>query len=525
MDTSFKLRISIYISTRSNHQFGPHISKMALLAACRASALARVCRSRAATSSIRLAPLSFFSSSASGTIATTAALEDAELSSTLHGHVKARLDYKKLVDNVEAAVENGKKRFSEGNPQRVADLYQRQAGLRHTSNLLRAKRNTHTKQLGQAAAAKKKQGEHAAEQFEALRVQGLELKKEIADVESELAQVSEQLEVEALKIPNDTHPDVPVGAEEDSRVVMKNGEKPVFSFTPKDHYDLATDLELLDTQTASRVAGSKFTYLCNEGAMMEIALVHWTLSKLRARGFKVMLPPDVAHYKLVEGCGFQPRGEATQIYSIANSDLCLTATSEITLAAMKSNQILSTPTLPLKYAGFSHCFRTEIGHGGRQTRGIFRIHQFSKVEMFAFCANETQAQQFFDEMVEIQTSMYAELGLHYELMDMATGDLGGPAYRKFDLLAWMPGRDEYGEVSSMSMCTDYQARRLNIRHKDPKDEEAGTSFVHTLNGTACAVPRLLISLWETYQQEDGSIVIPEVLRPYMGGQEVIRRSE
>ncbi|KAJ8523771.1 hypothetical protein ON010_g17348 [Phytophthora cinnamomi] len=151
--------------------------------------------------------------------------------------------------------------------------------------------------------------------------------------------------------------------------------------------------------------------------------------------------------------------------------------------------------------------------------------QFSKVEMFAFCANETQAQQFFDEMVEIQTSMYAELGLHYELVDMATGDLGAPAYRKFDLLAWMPGREEYGEVSSMSMCTDYQARRLNIRHKDPKDEEAGTSFVHTLNGTACAVPRLLISLWETYQQEDGSIVIPEVLRPYMGGQEVIRRPE
>ncbi|KAE9002719.1 Serine--tRNA ligase/mitochondrial [Phytophthora rubi] len=489
-----------------------------------ASMLARACRSRASLEARRTAPVSFFSS---GSIATTAALgsDDAEVSSNLHGHVKARLDYKKLVENVDAAIDNGRKRFSEGDPQLVADLYQRQAKLRHSANLLRAERNAHAKQLGQAAAARKTQGAEAHEAFEALRLRGQELKREIADVEGELAQVSTQLELEALKIPNDTHPDVPVGAEEDSRVVLTHGEKPVFGFKPKDHYDLATDLELLDTQTAARVAGSKFTYLCNEGAMMEIALVHWTLSKLRARGFKIMFPPDVAHYKLVEGCGFQPRGEATQIYSIANSDLCLTATSEITLAAMKSNEILPTPTLPLKYAGFSHCFRTEIGHGGRLTRGIYRIHQFSKVEMFAFCANDTQAQQFFDEMVDIQTSMYAELGLHYELVDMATGDLGAPAYRKFDLLAWMPGREEYGEVSSMSMCTDYQARRLNIRHKDPKDEEAGTSFVHTLNGTACAVPRLLISLWETYQQEDGSIVIPEVLRPYMGGQEVIRRPE
>ncbi|KAG7390255.1 seryl-tRNA synthetase [Phytophthora pseudosyringae] len=491
-----------------------------MLATRCASALARACRPRAS----HWAAASFSSSSSPGAIATTAALgpDGAEASSNLHGHVQARLDYKKLVDNVAAAVENGRKRFSEGDPQLVADLYQRQAKLRHRANLLRAERNTHAKQLGQA---RKKQGAEAELAFEALRRHGQELKHEIADVEAELAQVSAELELEALKIPNDTHPDVPVGAEEDSRVVLKHGEKPVFTFTPKDHYDLAMDLELLDTQTAARVAGSKFTYLCNEGAMMEIALVHWTLSKLRARGFKIMFPPDVAHYKLVEGCGFQPRGEATQIYSIANSDLCLTATSEITLAAMKSNEILPTPSLPLKYAGFSHCFRTEIGHGGRLTRGIYRIHQFSKVEMFAFCANETQAQTFFDEMVEIQTSMYAELGLHYELVDMATGDLGAPAYRKFDLLAWMPGRDEYGEVSSMSMCTDYQARRLNIRHKDPKDEGAGTSFVHTLNGTACAVPRLLISLWETYQQEDGSIVIPEVLRPYMGGQEVIRRPE
>ncbi|CAH0486048.1 unnamed protein product [Peronospora farinosa] len=501
---------------------------MPLLRTSSPLALARICCSRAPPRVVNLLhlyriPWAF--SSLSRSISTTF-LNNVDSSSNLHNHIKARLNYKKLIENVDAAIENGKKRFSEGNPQLVADLYQRQAKLRHRVNLLRAERNIHAKQLGQAAAAVKKQEkEEENNTFDALCLHGQNLKRQIADVESELMHVSLDLEMEALKIPNDTHPDVPVGTEVDSRVVMTHGKKPVFHFKPKDHYDLATELELLDTQTASRVAGSKFTYLCNEGAMMEIALVHWTLTKLRARGFKIMFPPDVAHYKLVEGCGFQPRGEATQMYSIANSDLCLTATSEIALAASKSNEIISTPTLPLKYAGFSHCFRTEIGHGGRQTRGIYRIHQFSKVEMFAFCANDTQAQEFFDEMVDIQTSMYAELGLHFELMDMATGDLGAPAYRKFDLLAWMPGREAYGEVSSMSMCTDYQARRLNIRHKNPKDEEDGTSFVHTLNGTACAVPRLLISLWETYQQEDGSIVIPEVLRPYMGGQEVIRPPE
>uniref|UniRef100_A0AAV1ULG0 serine--tRNA ligase n=1 Tax=Peronospora matthiolae TaxID=2874970 RepID=A0AAV1ULG0_9STRA len=439
-----------------------------------------------------------------------------------HRHVRARLDFKQLVTNVHSAIRNGENRASDGDPARVVALYTRETSLRQSVNHLRARRNAHAKELGQLKSKQQLQPQEEDATMTQWRLQGQKLNREIADVEEELTRVSHALEAEALKLPNDTHPDVPIGSEDKARVVASYGQKPMFTFEPKDHYDLAVPLEVLDTETAARVAGSKFTYLCNEGAMMEIALVHWTLTKLRARGFKVMLPPDVAHYQLVEGCGYQPRGDATQIYALADSDLCLTGTSEITLAAMKSNEVMDSRTLPLKYAGFSHCFRTEIGHGGRQTRGIYRIHQFSKVEMFGFCANETQAQTFFDEMVDIQVSMYTELGLHFELRDMATEDLGAPAYRKFDVLAWMPGRQEYGEVSSISMCTDFQARRLNIRHKDLKDKKAKTAFVHTLNGTACAVPRLLISLWETYQQEDGSIVIPEVLRPYMGGQEIIR---
>lgn len=478
-------------------------------------ALVHALRRAAALSSRASSSHLTLNSSSRATFATTAHEQPAAESNApvQHAHVQARLDYRRLAARLDDAVENARKRLSDADPALVVALYQQQARLRHEANVLRAERNANAKQLSAGG------GELAADAVAALRTRGQEIKREIAACDEELADVQARMEEEALKIPNDTHPDVPVGDEAASKVLIVGGKKRTFDFEPKDHYDLATALQLIDTQTAAKVSGSKFVYLCNEGAMLELALVHWTLSKLRARGFTVMFPPDVAHYKMVEGCGFQPRGEATQIYSIADSDLCLTATSEITLAASKSNEILQTASLPIKYAGFSHCFRTEIGHGGRLTRGIYRIHQFSKVEMFGFTANMAQSQTFFDEMLEIQTQMYDELGLHYHVVDMATGDLGAPAYRKFDVLAWMPGRQEYGEISSMSMCTDYQARRLNIRHKQRKED--ATEFVHTLNGTACAVPRLLISIMETYQQKDGSIVIPEVLRPYMGMQEVI----
>jgi seryl-tRNA synthetase len=494
------------------------------MAARRGLSLVRALGGRSAAScrhQPRVLSVSLLNGPARRSIATTSDLGEAESTASpsahIHGHVQARLDYRKLVENVDAAVENCRKRFNDADPRLVAELYQRQARLTHEANQLRAERNAHAKQLGQAAARKKDD----AQAFETLRAHGQQLKKQIAATEDELEAVRAQLELEALKIPNDTHPDAPIGDEDASVVVSAHGDKPLFDgFEPKDHFDLMTDLRLLDMSAAAKIAGSKFMMLCNEGAMLELALVHWTLSKLRARGFTVLFPPDVAHYKMVEGCGFQPRGEATQIYSLANSDLCLAATSEISLASLHSNEILDSHDLPMRLAGFSHCFRTEIGHGGKQTRGIYRIHQFSKVEMFGFAADMTQAERFFHEMVDIQRELCSELGLHFQVVDMASGDLGAPAYRKFDVLAWMPGRQEYGEVASISMCTDYQARRLNIRHRPSKDEP--TAFAHTLNGTACAVPRLIISLLETHQQADGSVVIPEVLRPYMGMQEVIK---
>ena len=228
-----------------------------------------------------------------------------------------------------------------------------------------------------------------------------------------------------------------------------------------------------------------------------------------------MLPPDLAHYAVLEGCGFQPRSPATQVYSVDQSDLCLTGTSEISLAALNMDKTLLNHELPMQVAAFSHCFRTEVGHGGRIQRGLYRLHQFSKVEMFSFCL-EDQSERIMQEMLDIQIEMYTELGLHFKVVDMATGDLGAPAFRKVDILAWMPGRQEYGEISSLSNCTDYQARRLNIRHHAKRKDK--TKFVHTLNGTAIAVPRILLTLLEMYQHKDMSVSIPDPLQPYLGMQ-------
>nr|CCA21315.1 seryltRNA synthetase putative [Albugo laibachii Nc14] len=432
--------------------------------------------------------------------------------------VKPRLDYKKLTETLEEWVQNVRNRMCDANPERVVALYQHQRTLKTELNHLRARRNVFVQHV------KSTKSQHVAttnDLSEEMQRNGKQLRETIICKEKKLEQVTSELELEAMNLPNDTHPNTPIGAEDASKLLVSYGQKPRFDFAVKDHSDLMHDLGLIDTISGAKVAGSKFIYLRNEAAMLEIALVQYTLQKLRHRGFEIVFPPDVAQSSLIEGCGFQPRGEATQIYSIADSDLCLTATSEITLAGMKTNEILPTNDLPLKYAAFSHCFRTEIGHGGRPTRGMYRIHQFSKVEMFAFCANVTQSEHFFQEMLTIQCEMYQELGLHFNVVEMATQELGAPAHRKLDILAWMPGRKEYGEISSLSYCTDYQARRLNIRHKANKKDSA--AFVHTLNGTACAVPRLLIALFESYQQEDGSVRIPVVLQPFLGMQADIRR--
>lgn len=358
----------------------------------------------------------------------------------------------------------------------------------------------------------------SAEERPSLIEAGKKLRGEISEVEGKQKEVEASLQAIHSLIPNMTHPDVPVGGEDDASEVRLGGKKPEFDFEPLDHVELAAKHDLIDFEAGSRVAGHGFYYLKNDAVMLEMALVQFALSKLRDEGFTLFTTPDVARDSVLEGIGFNPRGDETQIYSISDSDLSLVATAEITLGGSMKDQTIDIGELPLKYAGLSHCFRTEAGAYGRMTRGIYRVHQFTKVEMFAFTAPDSaQSDAVHQEIVRIEEEIFNALGLHYRLIDTATGDLGGPAYRKYDLEAWMPGRGDggsYGEVTSASNCTDYQARRLNIRCKTP--EKKGTQFVHTLNGTAISCARALIAIIENYQQKDGSIVIPEVLRKWVG---------
>ncbi|MEW4489704.1 serine--tRNA ligase [Thalassoglobus sp. JC818] len=347
---------------------------------------------------------------------------------------------------------------------------------------------------------------------------GKNLKTQVAENESTLKEIETDLNAELSRLPNLTHPDAPIGGEEDAVVLRTWGKIPEFDFKPKDHVQLMADLDMVDFESGAKVAGSGFYFLKNEAVLLELAMVQFAIEKVRAAGFDLYTTPDLARQEVLEGTGYQPRGPETQIYSIENSDLSLIATAEIPLGGMLKDQILEESNLPMRVAGLSHCFRTEAGGHGKASKGIYRVHQFTKVEMFGFTAPDLEASnEFHQVIVGLEEEIFQALEIPYQVIDTPTGDLGGPAYRKFDLEAWMPGRGEngeYGEVTSASNCTDFQARRLGIRCRNA--EEKGTKFVHTLNGTAIAVTRAMIALIENHQQADGSIRIPEALRKWVG---------
>jgi seryl-tRNA synthetase len=357
-----------------------------------------------------------------------------------------------------------------------------------------------------------------------LIAEGKTLREQAGVLEKQQKLAQEELHAALLTIPNMTHPDAPVGKEAtDNKVIRRWGEPRKFDFAPKDHVALAEALDLVDFEAGASVAGQKFYYLKNEAALLELALVQYAMQTLVKEGYTPVITPDVARVEVLEGIGFLPRDpdpEKRQIYSLADTDLCLIATAEITLGGMHRDRIFDELDLPKKYVGLSHCFRTEAGAPGRDTRGLYRVHQFTKVEMFVFCTPD-QSEEIHLELLRIEEGIFQGLGLPYHVIDTCTGDLGGPAYRKYDLEAWMPGRGEhgeYGEVTSTSNCTDYQARRLGVRYKT--SGQKGTRFVHTLNGTAVAVTRALLAVLENGQQADGSVVVPEVLRPWLGKERI-----
>ncbi|NLH50081.1 MAG: serine--tRNA ligase [Myxococcales bacterium] len=352
--------------------------------------------------------------------------------------------------------------------------------------------------------------------------EGRALKGRIAENEAQAKEAHAQLDALLRQIPNLTHPESPIGlTEEDNKEIARWGEPRRFDFPAKDHVVLGQELDLVDFAAGQKVAGSNFYFLKNDAVLLELAMCRFALDTLIAEGFVPYTTPDLARPAILDGIGFNPRGDETQIYSIEKQDLSLIATAEITLGGMLQDDIVNEAELPLLLAGVSHCFRTEAGSYGRTSRGLYRVHQFTKVEMFAYSTPE-QSDAIHRRMLAIEEKIFQGFEVPYHVVDICTGDLGSPAYRKFDIEAWMPGRGEggaYGEVTSTSNCTDYQARRLNIRFRPSAGGRP--RFVHTLNGTAVAISRALIAVMENHQQADGSIRVPAALVPYLG-KEVIR---
>jgi seryl-tRNA synthetase len=427
------------------------------------------------------------------------------------------LDAAFIRDNLEAVKANCKNRNVVVDVEHIVQLDDRRKALVSETQVLQQRANELSKLIPKEKDSTKKQE---------LIAEGKKLREDVAGKEKEVKLTETDLHAALMAVPNMTHPDAPVGGTPaDNKVIKKWGEPRKFDFVPKDHVALAESLDLVDFEAGASVTGQKFYFLKNEAVLLELALVQYAMTTLLKEGYTPIITPDMARVEVLEGIGFMPRDpnpETRQVYTIADSDLCLIATAEITLGGMLRDQIIDAAQLPKKYVGLSHCFRTEAGAPGRDTKGLYRVHQFTKVEMFVFCTPD-QSEEIHQEILRIEEKIFQGLGLPYHVLDTCTGDLGGPAYRKYDLEAWMPCRGEvkdgkpageYGEVTSTSNCTDFQARRLNIRFKTAGHK--GTRFAHTLNGTAVAVTRAIVAILENGQQADGSIVIPEVLRPWVG---------
>lgn len=415
------------------------------------------------------------------------------------------LDIKFIRENADLIKENSKNRLSKADIDSFLELDEeiREKVLRLDD--LRAQRNLTSKT------------KPTAEEIEKMKRVG----EEIKTIEEALIPLRQKHREIWLAIPNLTHPEVAVSLDEDDNPVLDTFLEPTnFDFTPRDHVELAEINDLIDFERATKVSGAKFYYLKNELALMEFALIQYALEIAVKKGFTPFSTPDLAKREVLEGLGFNPRGESTQVYNVENSDLCLVGTAEITMGGYHKDEILEEAELPKKYVAVSHCFRTEAGAYSKFSKGIFRVHQFTKIEMFQYVTPE-KSEEAHQEMLKIEREIFEGLKIPFRVIDHCTADLGTPAIRTYDLEAWMPGkpgRDEnmgdWAEITSTSNCTDFQARGLNIKYKK---EDGSKEFVHMLNGTAIAISRALIAIMENYQQEDGSIIIPEALRRWMPG--------
>lgn len=414
------------------------------------------------------------------------------------------VDIKIIRENPQAIQEAANNKKVTIDIQQVLELDTEYRTLLQSVQKLREERNAHTSQI---------QGKPTSEQIET----GKKIKDQLEKEEATLTTAKEALDALLLQIPNPAKPDVKVGKDDTENEVIRTYKDPrKFDFTPKDHLALGEALDIIDVKQAALVSGARFDYLKNDGALLEAALRQFAFDTLLQEGFIPVVPPVLIKKDIMEGLGYTAMGEAENIFSVDNGEFYLVGTSEQSVVPLHMNDVLAKEALPRRYVSFSTCFRREAGSYGKDTRGIFRVHQFNKVEMVSFVA-EGKDDEEHAYLLGIEEKFFQLLDIPYQVLGICTGDLGFNAARKYDVEAWIPSQEKYREVTSTSTVTDFQSRRLNMRYQDGDERK----YLHVLNGTAFSMNRPIIAILENYQQADGSVIIPEVLRKYMGKDRIV----
>lgn len=416
----------------------------------------------------------------------------------------AMLDIKFIRENPEAVKKGAEKKHIPCDVDKILELDKQKRALLQETEQLRASR----KQIAKQAKDK-----------DEARAKGIELKEKLAELEEQLRDVDATLRHLLLLVPNIPLDEVPEGKTDEDNVHVRSWGEPVkFNFEPKDHVELVANLGLVDFERGAKVSGARFYYLTGTGALLEMAVLRYALDTLMKSGFTPMITPVFVREPAMEGTGFLPRG-ADEAYQVPEDKLYLTGTSEVALVSYHMNDVLDTGKMPYKYAGISNCFRREAGAAGKDTRGLYRLHQFQKIEQVVLCRNdEEESRRCHEMLLSNSESILQGLKLPYRVMRACGGECGIPQVLKHEIETWMPSRGKYSETHSCSSIYDFQARRLNIKYRDENNK---LTLAYTLNNTAIASPRILIPILEHYQQADGSVVVPEVLRPYMNGMEII----
>ena len=410
------------------------------------------------------------------------------------------LDIKFIRENPDLVAQKSKEKNVEVDVNHILELDSKKREIDQEVQELREKRNTNASSI---------QGKPTEEQIKT----GAEIKAELEQKENEMNSLTDELNGLLLKIPNPTKPDVKVGKDESENEVIKTVGEPVkLDFAVKDHLELGESLGIIDVKTAAKISGARFYYLKNEGALLEFALKQFAFEILMKKGFAPVIPPVLVKKEIMTDLGYTQMGEEENIFSLDKDDLYLVGTSEQSIVPMFKDEVLRKEDLPKRFAGFSTCFRREAGSYGKDTKGIIRVHQFDKVEMVSF-VEEGKDDEEHEFMLGVEEELFGALGIAYQVVRICSGDLGFNAARKYDIEAWFPSQEKYREVTSTSTVTDFQSRRLNMKYQDGDEKK----YLNVLNGTAFSMARPIVAILENYQQEDGSVLVPDVLQKYMGG--------